>query len=1068
MRLYAWGVAIAGWGLLLPLLDVTPPPPTSLLAIFLLLAVVTEWLMVPLPRGGFQSAGLAVSSAALVIMGPVHTALVMSAGVVIGNGLLHRRPYLNAVFNSGQYILSILLAGTAFSLVHGRGIWLPATLYSGRADLMFFLSFFAAMVVYIVSSSLFVSAMVSRSRGAPFREVFTANIAWEAVNNLAFATLGLVLALIYLQALPVGAIVLTVPLLLTGYILMLYTTREHAHRELEVVERIGRASMTLDLEHLFRTMYEHVGQIVPAEVFYVALYDAERNTLAYDFLVDSGKRFPPQTMPVHAEWRAILEGGTPRLIHLTPRDLAAPDPLPRIGEVNRRSASMLFLPVLRGKQVIGLVSVQSYTLNAYTPQDMRLMETIAAQVATAIDNARLFESSRRSVERLTSLQQIANAIAGSLKMEDVLAAIAGGARQVLAVDRCAIYLGDEQRGLVNAYAHGLPPEYIEVLKRAVQGPVTSLLFDSRSGAVIEDVEQDPRLKALREMLLRQDEATLAAVWQTIKTVATLPLLYQGELLGVLAFYHTSVRPYSAEDLRLAQAIADQAAIAVKNTTLLAQTQERAAEVNLLNRVLSTVSGTLDLRDMFRRIVEEVSQTFGYSHVSIHRLEGDYLIMQAQVGYRETHEKIHITKGIIGRVARTGKPVLVPDVGQDRDYILADPLVRSEAAVPISADNHVLGVLNIEADSSRRLTDADVSLVQSLAGQLGVALRNATLFEEAQRSRDEITVLYEAAKTISSSLELDSVLNNLVQVTCQAFTYEQGAILLADERSGDLVVEATYGYSTGTRGYRIPAGKGITGSVQRTGKPEIVADVRRDPRYIGITERVVSEIAVPLISEGRVIGVFNLESTRRGAFGQRDLHILTALAGYATIAIENARLFEKTKRLAITDGLTELFNHRYLHEALERTLERCRRDEQPLAVIMLEIDSFKRYNDTYGHQRGDDVLRIVADVLRKGSRASDIVARYGGDEFMIVLPNSSKDTASEIAERLRRAVEAYPFLLGESIVTSVTLSVGVAASPDDGDTVDALVDAVDRAQYTAKRSGGNKVYVAHAVKEKTTG
>src|SRR2546425_1217419 len=855
--------------------------------------------MVPLPRGGFQSAGLAVSSAALVIMGPVHTALVMSAGVVIGNGLLHRRPYLNAVFNSGQYILSILLAGTAFALAHGRGIWLPATLYGGRADLMFFLSFFAAVVVYIVSSSLFVSAMVSRSRGAPFREVFTANIAWEAVNNLAFATLGLVLALIYLQALPVGAIVLTVPLLLTGYILMLYTTREHAHRELKVVERIGRASITLDLEHLFRTMYEHVGQIVPAEVFYVALYDAERNTLTHDFLVDSGKRFPPQTMPVHAEWRAILEGGTPRLIHLTPRDLAAPDPLPRIGEVNRRSASMLFLPVLRGKQVIGLVSVQSYTLNAYTPQDMRLMETIAAQVATAIDNARL--------------------------------------------------------------------------------------FDSSSQAVIEDVEQDPRLKALREMLLRQDEVTLAAVWQTIKTVATLPLLYQGELLGVLAFYHTSVRPYSAEDLRLAQAIADQAAIAVKNTTLLAQTQERAAEVNLLNRVLSTVSGTLDLRDMFRRIVEEVSQTFGYSHVSIHRL-----------------------------------------------------------------------------------TDADVSLVQSLAGQLGVALRNATLFEEAQRSRDEITVLYEAAKTISSSLELDSVLNNLVQVTCQAFTYEQGGILLADERSGDLVVEATYGYSPATRGYRIPAGKGITGSVQRTGKPEIVSDVRRDPRYIGITERVVAEIAVPLISEGRVIGVFNLESTRRGAFGKRDLHILTALAGYATIAIENARLFEKTKRLAITDGLTELFNHRYLHEALERTLERCRRDEQPLAVIMLEIDSFKRYNDTYGHQRGDDVLRIVADVLRKGSRASDIVARYGGDEFMIVLPNSSKDTASEIAERLRRAVEAYPFLLGESIVTSVTLSVGVAASPDDGDSVDALVDAVDRAQYTAKRSGGNKVYVAHAVKEKTTG
>lgn len=1061
MRTYAWGVAIAGWGLLLPLLGVTPSPHSALLTIFVLLAIATEWLMVPLPRGGFQSAGLAVATAGLVILGPVHTALAMSVGVVIGNGVLHRRPYLNTVFNSGQYILAALAGGAVFAAVHPAISWRSPTLYLGPADLTFLVAILGGVSAYIVTSSVLVSHMVAWLRGASFLAVFRTNIAWQTVNDLTFATLGLIFALIYLDALPAGAVILTVPLLLLGYILMLTTTREQAHHDLEVIERIGRASITLDLEHLYQTMYEQLSRVMPTDIFSVALYDADRDRLSVEFLVTSGRRGPAQSVEIHSDVRAVLTTGLPKIINLRPREMAGPHALPQLAPQIRPPASLLFVPVLKGEQVIGLISVHSYTFNAYGKRDARLVEAIAAQVASAIENARLFEASRRSVERLTTMRHISHAIAATLEMESVVAAIAAGAKQVLDVDRCAIYLGNEQEGLTAVYAHGLPEDFVQSIKRIAQGPLTPLPLNFREPVVVEDAHTDPRMKALREALYRGDLFGRAPDWGNIHTVLTLPLLHRSELMGLLAFYHDRIRPYGAEDIQLAQAIASQTAVAVKNAMLFTQAQRRAAEMDLLNRVLSTVSGTLDLREVFRRIVEEVSGTFGYSHVSIYRLEGDYLVLQAQVGYPgDIYERIHITKGVMGRVARTGKPVLVADVRKDRDYISADPTVLSEAAVPIVVDNRVLGVLNIEEVVGRRLAEADMGLLQALASQLGVALRNATLYDEAQRSRDELSVLHEAAKTISSSLELESVLNNLVQVTCQAFGYEHGAILLADERSSDLVVEATYGYPTGTRGYRIPAGKGVTGWVQRTGQPEIVPDVRQDSRYIGVSERVASELAAPLISEGRVIGVFNLESTRRAAFSQRDLRILTAVAGYATVAIQNARLFEQTKRLAITDGLTELFNHRYLHEAMERSLERCKRDGQPLAVIMLEIDSFKRYNDTYGHLRGDEVLRTVADLLRKGSRPSDIIARYGGDEFMIVLPNTAKEAASEIAERLRRAVEAYPFLLGGNIVTSVTLSVGVAARPDDGDSIDAIVDAVDRAQYTAKRSGGNKVHVAH--------
>ncbi len=251
-------------------------------------------------------------------------------------------------------------------------------------------------------------------------------------------------------------------------------------------------------------------------------------------------------------------------------------------------------------------------------------------------------------------------------------------------------------------------------------------------------------------------------------------------------------------------------------------------------------------------------------------------------------------------------------------------------------------------------------------------------------------------------------------------------------------------------------------VLRTQRPLLVSDVRRDFRFtMGVlAERPVSAVmACPLVLGQRAEGVLRLDSPTPGIYTQDDLRFLGILMDLAATATANARLFAQTQRLAVTDGLTDLLLRRPFQEALTRELTRAMRSREPVGMLMLDVDHFKLYNDTFGHTAGDLVLKAVGEVLRSTLPADAVVARYGGEEFAAFLPRTKRPEAGDVAEAVRRAIERRFRGGGRTGERPVTVSVGVAAAPDDGQVELELIRVADQRLYAAKGAGRNQVCAA---------
>ena len=745
--------------------------------------------------------------------------------------------------------------------------------------------------------------------------------------------------------------------------------------------------------------------------------------------------------------------------------------------------TMATIPLLAKGRLVGNMVVGTER-EEITESELESLRAFANQAALAIENAQLYEESVRAAERiaglfeeaqarvreLAALTKVGEAINRALSLEETLNIVLREAMALVGREEGSIVLLDRRTNTMRIVAsQGLPPEVVEAFNaRPVYAHEGTFGIVIKTGEMLEiaDARSDPRV--LHEAGCVPEQLT------------NVPLRTEEGVIGVIAL---DALPPDDRTRRLLKALADLAAVAIQRAQLFEETQRHLRELHLLFEVGRGMTSVLDLEKVLQTIIESAIEAIPAAEKgTLHLLDEETgeLVVRASSGFsQEVIEAAHFKpgEGYTGWVFKHQKPAIIDNVHTDpRTKPIDLPEVAEEKSAicaPLVVKGRAIGTLTLDNVTTYGAFDeGDLELLCAFANQAAIAIENARLYSQAQRRLRELSLLYEVAMAGTLALDLEDALQRIAKALHRNPPFENLGILLLDEATGELKMKAAVGFdpqATERLGLRL--GRGVTGWVAQTGQPALVPDVSRDPRYKRCTPGMRSELCVPIRIGDKVIGVINTESPRPNAFSEEDLKLLTTLAGQVATIIESARLFEETQRLAVTDGLTGLYNRRRFYELLEEEIVQAGR-KGVLSLIMLDIDDFKAYNDTYGHLAGDALLRELAQLFREGIRQGDIVARYGGEEFAVILPGTGKEEATALAERIRVQVEEHRFEGEEGMPAGepprkrggqsssslspphaggkITVSLGVATYPQDAREPEALVNAADVALYEAKK------------------
>ncbi len=632
----------------------------------------------------------------------------------------------------------------------------------------------------------------------------------------------------------------------------------------------------------------------------------------------------------------------------------------------------------------------------------------------------------------------------------------------LPTSRAVICIGERWRGILPSVQRGFSPEFLQKLEKTGAGEYISELAYRRGGffSFRNVAELTEPLPALPGTGFQEFKRVLGE--EHIQHLTAVSLQTREHNFGVILFPHAELRVFGSSNLRLLIGLALQIGLTLENYVVMHDAQRRTKEYALLTQIGQAISSRLDQDEVLRTIQKELGQIFDTNGFYIAFLDGDELRFELEVeaGRVLPKRSRKVTTGLSEHVIRSGQGLLIrADLERVRTQLGIVPVggkpAKSFCAAPILQGGKPTGImaaLNTEREYLFEQRDLDVMM--TAAGQVSVAIENARLFAEEQRRSRQLSFLNNISRTAISSEDAEQMLGDIVGEIQKTFRFDHIGIGILDYVTKDVEIKAEAGSTAHARGQRVPLGVGIVGRVARSGERVLVQNTA-EAHLQGILPESRAVLCIPITYGETQLGVLNVEDQEENAFGNEDVLILSTLADLLATALHNAFVFQKLQQQSITDGLTGIKTRRFFWEALSSEWKRASRSGRPFSVVLVDLDKFKEVNDSLGHLEGDLVLARVGRLLEQRCRQSNVVARYGGDEFIILMPETGVEQAQILAERLRLWLAMDPMLHEHSI----TGSFGVGSFPVHGFSAEDIIRVADAGMYVSKHAGGNRVSTA---------